>query len=166
MSLEVEKLLDATGWRLLQELQENARLSYTELGQRVGLSLPSVAERIRKMEEAGIITGYHAEVNLAKLGLPVQAIIHLQGIRGQNCLHAVSQVSKLPEILECYRVTGNDSIIVKVVAASLDHLARVIDQLSLYGIPATSIVRARPMKRHAVPREILERGAEADDTML
>ncbi len=166
MPLEVEKLLDATGWRLLQELQENARLSYTELGQRVGLSLPSVAERVRKMEEAGLITGYHAEVNLAKLGVPVQAIIHLQGIGGQNCLHAVSQVNKLPEVLECYRVTGNDSIVVKAVATSLDHLARVIDQLSLYGIPATSIVRAKPMKRHTVPHEILERGADTEETAL
>ncbi len=67
MTLESEKILDETGWRLLQELQHNARLSYTELGQRVGLSLPSVAERVRKMEEVGIITGYHAEVDLTKL---------------------------------------------------------------------------------------------------
>lgn len=165
MALEIEKLLDETGWRLLQELQEHARLSYTELGQRVGLSLPSVAERVRKLEEAGIITGYHAEVDLAKLGMPVHAIIHIQGIGGQNCLHAVSQVRELPEVLECYRITGNDSIAVKVVAISLDHLARVIDQLSRYGIPATSIVRAKPMKRHAIPHEILERGAGEDDLL-
>ncbi len=163
MSLESEKLLDETGWHLLQELQQHARLSYTELGQRVGLSLPSVAERVRKMEEAGIITGYHAEVNLGKLGMPVQAIIHLQGIGGQSCRHAVSQVSEIPEVLECSRVTGNDSIIVKVVATSLDHLAKVIDQLSLYGIPATSIVRSRPMKRHMIPHEILERGEGGED---
>src|ERR1022692_4255617 len=126
MTLENEKLLDETGWHLLQALQQNARLSYTELGQRVGLSLPSVAERVRKMEEAGIITGYHAEVNLAKLGMPVQAIIHLQSIGGKTCLHAVSQVSELAEVLECARVTGSDAIIVKVVAVSLDHLAQVI----------------------------------------
>jgi Lrp/AsnC family leucine-responsive transcriptional regulator len=158
MSLENEKLLDETGWRLLLELQQHARLSYTELGQRVGLSLPSVAERVRKMEEAGIITGYHAEVNLGKLGIPVQAIIHLQGIGGQSCRNAVSQVSEIPEVLECSRVTGNDSLIVTVVATSLDHLARVIDQLSLSGIPTTSVVRAGSMKRHIIPHEILERG--------
>jgi Lrp/AsnC family transcriptional regulator, leucine-responsive regulatory protein len=156
MSLEKEKLLDETGWHLLQELQQNARLSYTELGQRVGLSLPSVAERVRKMEEAGIITGYHAELDLSKLGMPVQAIIHLQSIGGQSCRHAVSQVSEIPEVLECSRVTGNDSIIVKVVATSLDHLAKVIDQLSLYGIPTTSLIRSKPMKRHILPHEILE----------
>lgn len=163
MAVEIEKPLDGTSWHLLQELQQNARLTYTELGQRVGLSLPAVAERVRKMEEAGIITGYHAEVNLAKLGVPVQAIIHLQGIGGQSCRRAVAQVSELPEVLECYRVTGSDSIIVKIAATSLDHLASVIDQLSLSGVPTTSILRAKPMKRHMIPHEILERGDEGND---
>ncbi len=163
MTLEVEKLLDETGWHLLQELQQHARLSYTELGQRVGLSLPSVAERVRKMEEAGIITGYHAEVNLAKLGMPVLAMVHLQGIGGQSCRHAVAQISEIPEVLECFRVTGNDSIIVQVVATSIDHLAKVIDQLSLSGIPATSIIRAQPMKRHTTPHEIIARAEDGED---
>jgi Lrp/AsnC family transcriptional regulator, leucine-responsive regulatory protein len=162
MTLESKKLLDETGWHILQELQQNARISYTQLGQRVGLSLPSVAERIGKMEEAGIITGYHAEVNLAKLGIPVLAIVHLQGIGGQSCSRAVAQVSEIPEVLECSRVTGNDSIIVKVVATSLDHLARVIDQLSLSGIPTTSLIRAKPMKRHTIPQEILARGEDEE----
>lgn len=158
MALEIEKLLDETGWRLLQELQRNARLSYTELGQRVGLSSPAVADRVNKMEEAGLITGYHAEVNMARLGLPVLAIIHLGGIGGQSCNHAVSQVSEITEVVECYRVTGSDSIIVKVVATSVDHLTRIIDQLSRYGIPATSIVRSKPMKRHTITCDMLERG--------
>src|SRR5918911_261260 len=166
MALENERLLDATGWRLLQELQQNARLSYTELGQRVGLSLPAVTERVRKMEEAGIITGYHAEVNLAKVGLPVLAIIHLESIGGQSCTYAVSQVSKIPEVLESYRVTGSDSIIVQVAATSVDHLTRVIDQLSVYGIPATSLVRSGPFKRHAIPQEIFEPAAGREDMAL
>jgi Lrp/AsnC family leucine-responsive transcriptional regulator len=157
MALENERLMDETSWHILQELQQNARSSFTELGQRVGLSLPAVSERVRKMEEAGIISGYHAEVNLDKLGIPVMAIIQLQGIGGQNCLHAVSQVSKLPEVLECYRITGNDSIIIKVVATSLEHLALVIDQLSLHGIPTTSFVRSRPVKRHTISNEIHKR---------
>jgi Lrp/AsnC family leucine-responsive transcriptional regulator len=163
MSIEIEKLLDATGWRLLQELQQNARLSYTELGQRVGLSLPAVAERVRKMEEAGIITGYHAELNLVKVGLPVLAIIHLESIGGQSCTYAVSQVSKIPEVLECYRVTGSDSIIVQVAATSIDHLTRIIDQLSVYGVPATSLVRSSPFKRHTIPHEIFEQTERRQD---
>lgn len=166
MAFEIERLLDETGWRLLQELQQNARLSYTELGQRVGLSLPAVTERVRKMEEAGIITGYHAEINLGKLGMPVLGIIHLQDIRGQSCRHAVSAISEIPEVLECLRVTESDSIIVKVVATSVDHLARVIDQLSVYGIPATSIVRSKPVKRLAIPHEILERASGEENVAL
>ena len=84
MALEIEKILDGTGWQLLQELQQNARLSYSELGQRVGLSAPAIADRIRKMEEAGIITGYRAEVNMSKLGLPVMAIVRLGSVAGQS----------------------------------------------------------------------------------
>jgi len=162
MALEITKLLDDTGWRLLQLLQQNARLSYTELGQRVGLSLPSVAERVRKMEEAGIITGYHAEVNLARLGLPVLAIIRLGSFGGQGCRQVASQVSEIPEVLECYKVTGNDCVVVKVVATSLDHLSRIIEQLSLIGPVTTSPVFSRPMKRHTVSREIIERGKDED----
>lgn len=157
MSLEGEVTLDATSWRLLEELQLHGRLTYTELGQRVGLSLPAVAERVRRMEEAGIISGYHAEVNLGKLGMPVQALVHLHSIGGQSCSRAVSQVSAMPEVIECLRVTGDDSIIVKVVAASLDHLARVIDQLSLNGVPTTSILRSNPIRKRPVPQDILAR---------
>ena len=166
MALEIEKLLDETGWHLLQELQLDARLSYSELGKRVGLSSPSVADRMRKMEEAGIITGYHTEVNLTKLGLPVLAIIRLGSFGGQGCNQVASQVSKIPEVLECYKVTGSDCVVVKVVAASLDHLARIIEQLSLYGPAATSLVFSRPMKRHTIPHEILERAEGGEDNPL
>src|SRR5262245_43180457 len=164
MPLESAKLLDETGWRLLQELRSNARLSYAELGRRVGLSLPAVTERVRKMEEAGIITGYQAEVDLARLGMPVLAIVYLRSIGGQSCQQAVARVTEIPEALECYRLTGDDSIIVKVAATSLDHLARVIDQLSVSGVPSTSLVRSKPMKRQTIPHEILERGKDEEES--
>lgn len=158
MTLEIDRLLDETGWQLLQELQQNARLSYSELGQRVGLSAPAVADRMRKLEEVGIIAGYHTEVNLARIGLPVSAIIRLGSIAGQSCQRTAANVSEIPEVLECYRVTGSDSVVIKVAAASVDHLEKVIDQLSLYGLPATSIVLSKPSKRHVVTREMVERG--------
>ena len=101
MTLEVEKLLDETGWRLLQELQQDGRLSYSELGKRVALSSPAVADRMRRMEDAGIIAGYHAEVDTARLGLPVVAIVRLGSIGGQSCQRAVAQVSAIPEELAC-----------------------------------------------------------------
>jgi Lrp/AsnC family transcriptional regulator, leucine-responsive regulatory protein len=160
MALELAKLLDETSWLLLQELQQNARLSYSELGQRVGLSAPAVAERMRKIEEAGIITGYHAEVNLARIGLPVMAIIRLGSVAGQSCSRVASSASEIPEVLECYRVTGSDSVIIKAVAASVDHLERIIDQLTALGLPATSIVLSRPMERRTITREIVDRGGD------
>lgn len=166
MALEIEKLLDETGWQLLQELQKNARLSYSELGQRVGLSSPAVADRMRKMEEAGIISGYHAEVNLAKLGLPVTAIVRLGSFGGQNCTRIAAQVSEIPEVLECYRVSGTDSVVIRVVAASVDHLERVVDQLSLHGVPTTSIVFSKPTRHRIITSELLERGEDWEEMPL
>jgi len=158
MALEIEKMLDGTGWLLLQELQENARLSYSELGQRVGLSAPAVADRIRKMEEAGVITGYHAEVNMGKLGLPVTAIIRLGSVAGLSCNLVALRVSEIPEVLECYRVTGTDSVIVKVVATSVAHLGQIIDQLIVHGQPTTSIVLSKSIQRHVITQALVESG--------
>jgi Lrp/AsnC family transcriptional regulator, leucine-responsive regulatory protein len=166
MALEIEKMLDETGWLLLQELQQNARLSYSELGQRVGLSAPAVAERMHKMEEAGIITGYRAEVNMSKLGLPVTAIIRLSSIAGQSCNHVARQVSEIPEVLECYRVTGSDAVVTKIIATSVDHLERIIDQLTLHGLPTTSIVLSKPTQRRIITRALVERGEKEEDGHL
>ncbi len=161
MALEIEKMLDGTGWLLLQELQQNARISYSELGQRVGLSAPAVADRIRRMEEAGVITGYRAEVDISKLGLPVAAIIRLGSVAGQSCDLVALRVSEIPEVLECYRVTGSDSVVTKVVATSVVHLERIIDRLTLYGIPTTSVVLSQSVQRPAITRTIVERGEKA-----
>ncbi|MEM8858727.1 MAG: Lrp/AsnC family transcriptional regulator [Chloroflexota bacterium] len=155
MDSKNEKLLDDTGWRLLSELQKNARISFTELGQRVGLTSPAVADRVRRMEEAGIISGYHTKVNLAKIGLPIMAIVRLAEIGGQSCERAAAQVSQIEEVIECIRVTGDDSMVVKVVASSVDHLTQVLDQLSKYGIPNTSIARSRPMVRSVMTSNML-----------
>jgi Lrp/AsnC family leucine-responsive transcriptional regulator len=121
-ALEITKPLDDIDWRLLHELQQNARLSFSELGQRVGLSSPAVAERIRKLEDAGIIKGYHAEVNLAKLGFPVMAIIRMTSVArkdlyaGNSCKSVNSIVGEFPEVIESYRVTGSDIVIMKTIA--------------------------------------------------
>src|SRR5215510_9600660 len=84
MTNESEKLLDETGWQLLCALQENARMSYADLGRRVGLTPPAVADRIRRLEAEGIITGYHATVNPAKLGLALTAIIRFKSSRAPD----------------------------------------------------------------------------------
>ena len=156
MALEIEKLLDATGWQLLRELQQNARLSYSELGQRVGLSSPAVAERIRRMEDAGIISGYHAEVNRAKIGFPITAIIRMSTLAGERCTRFAGFVQNMPEVLECYRVTGSDSLVIKVMASSIEHLETLIDSLSAHGQLTTSMVLSTPVARRTITPVVAE----------
>lgn len=150
MALEIEKLLDDTGWRLLEELQQNARLSYSELGQRVGLSSPAVAERIHRMEDAGIICGYHAQVNVAKIGYPITAVIRMGSAPGERCTRPIAYVQEMPEVLECYRVTGSDALVMKVMAASVEHLEALIDRLSAHGPVITSMVLSTPVSRRII----------------
>jgi Lrp/AsnC family transcriptional regulator, leucine-responsive regulatory protein len=145
MALEIERLLDETGWQILQELQQNARLSFSELGQRVGLSSPAVTERVRRMEDAGIITGYRAEINTAKVGFPITAIIRMSA--PGDCKQLNATVSGFPEVLESDRVAGGDSVIMKVIATSMEHLEELIDRLAAYGSTTTSIVLSAPMKK-------------------
>ena len=146
-------MLDDTGWRLLHELQENARLSYAELGRRVSLTLPAVAERIRKMEDAGIITGYRAELNPARIGLPISAFIRIS-IVGDVFTRITKVVRELPEVLECHRSTGADSFIMKVQVRSVEHLESLIDKLTPFGSTATSIVLSSPVKRRVLTRSV------------
>jgi Lrp/AsnC family transcriptional regulator, leucine-responsive regulatory protein len=160
MTLEIERLLDETGWQLLQELQCNARLSYSDLGQRVGLSSPAVAERIHKMEEAGIITAYRAEVNPALLGLPISAILRMSVYAGESLARFTALAKDIPEIMECYRVTGGDSYILKIIVSTVAHLEALIDRLAEHGQVTTSIVLSAPVSRRIVTRELYIREQE------
>ena len=152
MALENERLLDETGWHILEALQENARLSFSELGQRVGLSSPAVAERVRRMQDAGIITGYRAEVNTAKIGYPITAIIRVSNSPGERCTRLSASTQAIPEVLECYRVTGSDSLIMKVMASSVEHLESLIDRISEHGQLTTSIVLSTVLDRKVITR--------------
>lgn len=154
MALEIERLLDETGWHILEALQENARLSFSELGQRVGLSSPAVAERVRRMEDAGIITGYRAEVNTAKIGYPITAIIRISTPPGERCTRFNAEAQEIPEVLECHRVTGSDSLIMKIMASSVEHLESLIDRLSEHGQLTTSIVLSTPVSRRILTRVV------------
>jgi Lrp/AsnC family transcriptional regulator, leucine-responsive regulatory protein len=137
----VEKLMDDVGWHILQELQVDARISYSELGRRVGLSSPAAAERVRRMEDAGIIKGYRVEIDPAKIGLPIMAIIR---VRADDCRRIMDYVNEryqeLPEVLECHRITGEDSIIMRVVVADIPHLENLVDRVRGFGETTTSIV--------------------------
>src|SRR4051812_14480847 len=99
--------------KLLKELQQDARMSFAELGRRVGLTTPAVIERVRKLEDAGIITGYRAEVDTARIGLPITAFIRMS-ITGVDYSHIIEVAQESKEVLECHRGTGGDSFIMKV----------------------------------------------------
>lgn len=149
------KLLDAKGWELLRELQADARLSFAELGRRVGLSTPAVAERVRNLEAAGVISGYRAELDLKKLGLPILAMIRISAV-GDVLPRITAVVRAMPEVLECHRGTGADSFIMKVAVASVAHLETLIDRLTPFGTTSTSIVLSSPVERRLVDRSGLE----------
>jgi Lrp/AsnC family transcriptional regulator, leucine-responsive regulatory protein len=131
--------LDPIGWEILEELQKDGRISFAELGRRVGLTLPAVAERVRKMEDAGIIMGFHADINPAKIGLPIAAFIRISVV-GDVFSRMAKAVRDMPEVLECHRGTGADSFTLKVAVESVQHLERLIDKLTPFGTTSTSII--------------------------
>jgi Lrp/AsnC family leucine-responsive transcriptional regulator len=145
----MDRRLDETGWRILDLLQENARMPFSELGRRVGLSAPAVAERVRRMEDAGLITGYRAELALDKLGFPIVAIIRVAAPE-EKCGRLKALVRSLAEVLECHHVTGADAYVLRVVASSMKHLESIIEAIARHGgTPATSVVLSSPVARGA-----------------
>lgn len=156
-----EKLLDPIGWKLLQELQVNGRLSYAELGRRVGLTTPAVVERVKRMEEAGIIVAYHADIDPMKVGMPISAFIRMSVV-GDVFSKITAVVKSLPEVVECHRGTGADSFIMKVHVRSVEHLESLIDRLTPYGTTSTSIVLSSPVQRREIqkPEELAQAARE------
>lgn len=133
------RLLDSIGWRILSELQRDARIPYAELGRRVGLSTSSAMERVRRLEEAGIITGYRAEVHPSNVGYPVLAFI-LINVVGDFLSHIARVSRDMPEVLECYKITGRDSFIMKVAVPSVSDLQLLIDRMTPFVATTTSVV--------------------------
>lgn len=136
--------LDATDWAILVELQRDGRVPITELGRRVNLSASATTERVKRLETAGVITGYHATVDLAKVGFMVLAVVRLKypGSRHQP-LHRL--LEERLEILECLRTTGDDCYTLKVAATSMAHLERLVDELAAFGNTTTNLVYSYPL---------------------
>ena len=140
--------LDAIAWKILENLQQNARLSFAELGRKVGLSTPAAAERVRRLEEAGVITGYHAAVDVAKLGVPIRVLVRLTIPGGDlQVSRAVTAIKELPEISRCHRITGAESFVIEADVVSIRHLEALIDRLSAQGATSTSTVLSSPVQR-------------------
>jgi Lrp/AsnC family leucine-responsive transcriptional regulator len=161
MANDTEKLLDETGWELLCALQQDARSSFAELGRRVGLTPPAVADRIRRLEASGIITGYHAAVNPAKLGLGLTAIVRFQAFQ-QSFERIYPILEACPEIVECHRVTGDDCMTLTVVVSSVMHLQELIATLQPYGSTNSSVVLSSPIRRRPIGKDALRNGAAAE----
>jgi Lrp/AsnC family leucine-responsive transcriptional regulator len=142
------ELLDEYARKLLEELQRNARASFAELGRRIGLSPSATAERLRRLEEAGLIRGYSVEIDREALGLPILAIIRMT-CDGPRYHPFLKFVKELPEVRECHHVTGGDAFFLQVTTASIEELERIIERLLPYGIPTTSIVLSSPVARRA-----------------
>lgn len=145
----LEKLLDPIGRKILNLLQENARLSFAEIGRSAGLSSPAIAERVRRLEEEGIISGYHADVTLKEIGRPLLAFIRMQ-VTTEKYQRFIAFSKKSSEVLECHHLSGGDSFILKVAVASVSELEQLISGLSVYGSTMTSIVLSSVVRKHVV----------------
>jgi Lrp/AsnC family leucine-responsive transcriptional regulator len=141
--------IDAVGWALLRRLQEQARLSFRELGDAIGLTAPAVAERVRRLEEAGVIQGYHAQLDLAKVGLPIRAFVHLTSSTRQS-IHFREVVAQIPEVIECHAITGIESYILKVAVPDVAHLEQLLWKLKDYGEVRTSLVLSTQLARRSM----------------
>jgi Lrp/AsnC family leucine-responsive transcriptional regulator len=144
-----EPTLDDIDCEILAQLQDNARITFAELGRRVKLSTPAVIERVRRLEDSGVILGYRTVVDPARVGLPVRAFIHVT-VAGDKLTKFSSVVRGLPEVLECHRVTGAQSFIVQVAVRDVHHLEQVIDSMMPYVSTNTSMVLASPVPRNNV----------------
>lgn len=142
-------MIDGIDWKIIKELQINARITFAELGRRVGLTTPAVIERVRKLEDAAVITGYRAVVDPSKVGFPVSAFIRMS-ISGIDYSHIIEVAKNSSEVLECHRGTGGDSFILKVAVSDVEHLQNLIDRLTPYGITTTSIVLSSPVKNRVI----------------
>lgn len=143
--------LDDLDWRLLELLQSDGRLTFSELGRRVSLSAPAVTERVRRLEENGIITGYRASVDLTKLGLPIEAMVRAK-VRSLDTARFRETILPLPQVLDADHVTGDECWLVRVACRNTAELEELVERMQRYGETTTSLVFSSPVRRRAVGR--------------
>jgi Lrp/AsnC family leucine-responsive transcriptional regulator len=152
MTLRSERPLDSTDWKILRELQKDARISFHELGRRVGLSSPSTAERVRRLEEAGILRSYGARVEPTKVGLPLLAFIQMRCNPG-TCLFKTGSAEQFPEVLEMYKLSGSHCALLKVAVSSMQHLEDLNERLGRHGEQITNIVTSCVLEHRVIDWE-------------
>ena len=145
-------LLDDINRRLLDELQRDGRVAFAELGRRVGLSAPAVAERVGRLEREGVITGYRAEVDPRAIGYTLAAVVRIRPFARQ--IHKIPEIAaQTPEIVECERITGKDCFLLRLHVRAIDDLEEVLDNFTPFGQTTTSIVHSSPVPRRSLPLE-------------
>lgn len=145
--------IDNFDQKILQLLQQDARISHAEVGRQVHLSQPAVSERIKRLEAAGVIRGYRADINPKALGYHITAMIRISTQQGRPYAEFVA---RCPEIIDCYTVTGEDGAVMRVLATDVEHLQRVINELNAFGSTSTAIVLTTHVagKPISVPKEL------------
>lgn len=131
--------IDDLNWRILSSLQQNSRESFSSIGRKIGLTSPAVAERVKKMEDTGILEGYLAKVSHSKLGYQLKAMITMKAFMGR-LKPFLEKVKTLDEVVNCYRITGNENIIMEVVLRDQFHMEKFIDMLIQYGETRTNVI--------------------------
>ena len=151
----VEKELDPTDLSMIEILQQDGRISVSELGRRVGLSQPAASERLKRLEERGVISGYRAIVDPAAVGLGMMAVIRLRTSH-EHIRPCLKQFSEMPEIIEILRLTGEDCFLLKVLVPTPAHLETIVDSIARHGAVTTSLVlRNEPAK--AIGRNLIRK---------
>ncbi|WP_279011003.1 Lrp/AsnC family transcriptional regulator [Synergistes jonesii] len=140
--------LDDTGWRILEELQKNSRLTFKEIGNRVGLSCSSVAERVRRMEEEGLICGYTAIVDGEKAGFAVQAIVEVKAFSPKDEEALGKKLLDIPSVLQCWNITGDNNFVMETAFESVKDLQSFLVSLGEHGQTFSSIVLDIPHRKH------------------
>lgn len=143
-------LLDEINLRLLTELRVDGRIGIAELGRRIGMSAPAVAERVQRLERAGVIAGYRAEIDPSAVGFPVSAVVRIRPSPGQ--LQRIPEIAReTAEVGECYRITGEDCYLLRLYLRSIDELEDVLDRFTPFGLTTTSIIHSTPVPRRGPP---------------
>jgi len=157
MRLQISELVrEATNAHLLRLLREDPRMAVSELGRRVGMSAPAVRERVLRLREAGIISGYRVDIEPAALGYTVCAFVRVRPSPGQ--LPKIAELARrTPEVVECHRVTGEDCFVMKVYLPSLDRLDGLLDRFLQHGQTTTSIVQSTPVPARGLPLPTVSR---------
>ncbi len=150
MNPNFSQVLDAADRQIVDALAHDARLSLKELAAHAGLSSPACSERLRRLEERGVLMGYAADVSLEALGYPLQAIMRVRPLPGM--LHIVEKIIlETPEIIECDKITGDDCFVCRVAVRNMADLDRVHDRITEKAQTNTAMVKSTPLKRRLPP---------------